>query len=240
MRDKILKYAKKNKLTKSELNEQIWKKFQQLLMANDTKNMDALLSMDLLDGDIFGKKLVELIENLCISANCPKKNIPEELRVHKVVKEEKRNPSQNYNKKQAENLVHYMKTRNIPLYKSYRKYFEKRQQTYLEHGCLDFFKSSMKIIPPSSSLVQKSYNRYKEQQWDDGIRLVHSLTGIKPDEMALEELSDVGSSQQANNSLSDNINKKLKAYFIESEKKDVSPDKQVDVVCHEVIQYLYS
>ncbi|MBF0357356.1 MAG: hypothetical protein HQL70_02040 [Magnetococcales bacterium] len=239
MQDQIQLFANKNKISRDELKNQIWKKFQQLLSDNDTANMDAIVSLGLIDSVTLGEKLVEMFSNLCSRPNCPKNSVPAESRIHFVVTEEQRNPSQSHHIHQAMLLFKYMKKRQLELSVEHLDFLKKRQEAFLENGCLDFFKDSMLIFSPTDSVVQKIYRSYWERNWDDGIRLVHSMTGIKPNELAIGELSSI-EDEMKGNSLSAKIKHRLQETFRTSKKKGINPDQQMNVVCNEVVKFLYA
>ncbi|MBF0379899.1 MAG: hypothetical protein HQL69_02720 [Magnetococcales bacterium] len=239
MQDQIQIFADKNKISRTELKSQIWKKFQQMLTDNDTSNMDVLLSLGLIDAETFGEKLVEMFANLCSIPNCPKKNVPEESRVHVPIMEESRNPSQAFHIGQAVLLVKYMNRRNIALSYKHTNYIKKRQRVFLNHGCLDFFKHSLTMVTPSNDDIQKVYKSYFRKNWDDGIRLVHSMTGIEPDEVAIEDLSSADDEMNSS-SLSLKIKNRLQDTFRNSTNTVINPEQQMNVVCTEVVKFLYA
>jgi hypothetical protein len=239
MQDQIQIFADKNKISRMELKNQIWKKFQQMLSDNDTSNMDVLMSLGLIDAETFGEKLVEMFANLCSVPNCPKKNVKKESRIHVSIMEESRNPSQTFHINQAVKLFKYMDKRNIALPFEHANYIKKRQRVFLHHGYLDFFKHSLTMVTPRDIDVQKVYKSYWEKEWDDGIRLVHSMTGIRPDEVAIEELRHIDE-DLSGNSLAVKIKNRLQDTFRSATKKDVNPEQQMNVVCTEVVKFLYA
>ncbi len=233
--EKVIDFANSQNVSKEEVLRRIQAKLWKLVYEKDFSGIDTMVAHCIVSREYIGDEMIHILSRVCANENCPKRDIEGYKRVSEFVGAEKRNPAQKYWILLLVNLGQYLKSRTFTLSQEQQKRVRALQEAHLCHGCLDLFKVSMGFLIPDESLVTLAYRFYSACNWNEGINIVHGLTGISPYEIVPKERLQFDGKVQKG-SLTHGINRALiDAFGPESEAEDSA---EVTVICKEIFDYI--